>query len=75
MIELDIFLGIQSKNDFYNADTISHDYNSFLLTIHNCINKAVPSKSVYMGGGDPEFVTPLIKSLLNKQYNLWNRAN
>ena len=41
-----------------------------LLTIHDCINNAVPTKSVCMGGGDPEFVTPLIKSLLNKRYNL-----
>ena len=41
-----------------------------LLTIHNCINNVVPSKYAYTGGGEPEFVTPLIKSILNQQYIL-----
>ena len=54
----------------YNADTTSHAYNNFLLTIHNCISNAVPTKSACIGGGNPEFGTPLITSLLNKRYNL-----
>ena len=39
------------------------------------VHNALPTKSVYMGGRDPEFVTLLIKSLLNKRYNLRKKGN
>ena len=33
---------------------------------HSNFNNALHTKSAYMGGGDPEFATLLIKSILNK---------
>ena len=52
------------------AVDIQYAYDIFLLTVHMLIAKTVPVKYVTIGPRDPPFVTPLLKTLLNKRRRL-----
>lgn len=45
-------------------------YSAFLSTIQSLISSNIPVKTVKLGPKDPDYVTPLIKSLLVKRYKL-----
>jgi len=49
---------------------IQYVYNTFLCTVHMLIDKTIPVKNVTIGPRDPPFVTPLVKTLLNKRRHL-----
>ena len=52
------------------AADIQSAYDIFLRTVHMLIAKTVPVKYVTVGPRDPPFVTPLVKTLLNKRRRL-----
>ena len=45
-------------------------YSLFLVTVHYFIDTCIPTKTVTLGPRDPDFVTPLVKSLLCKRRKL-----
>ena len=52
---------------FYN---IEYMYDQFVSIIHSIISESIPVKIVTIGPRDPEYVTPLIKSLLRQRNRL-----
>ena len=55
---------------FCNTLDIDTVYSNFLNVIHSLIADCIPKKSVVVGPRDPDFVTPLVKALLNKRNRL-----
>jgi hypothetical protein len=45
-------------------------YDNFVHVIQVYIKQCIPVKTVRLGRRDPEYITPLIKSLLNKRSKL-----
>ena len=57
-------------SDVLHAIDITDMYDLFLVRCRNIIDCNVPVKRVSLGPRDPEFITPLIKSLLKRRNNL-----
>jgi Reverse transcriptase (RNA-dependent DNA polymerase) len=49
-------------------------YNEFMLCLFAIIDTSIPMKTVSIGPKDPEFITPLVKSLLMKRNKLRRRG-
>ena len=61
-----------ARKDTDSCNTLDIDtiYSNFLNVIHSLIADCIPKKSVVVGPRDPDFVTPLVKALLNKRNRL-----
>jgi len=59
---------------FCDVNDIDIVYSNFLNVIHSLIAACVPTKSVAVSPRDPDFVTPLVKVLLNKRTRLRRRG-
>jgi len=57
-------------SEVYSTDDITAMYEAFLLKCRTLIDSCIPVKMVSLGPRDPEFVTPLIKSLLKTRNKL-----
>jgi hypothetical protein len=60
-------------SDVYESTDVSEMYGLFVTKCKSIIDYCVPVKMVSLGPRDPEFMTPLIKQLLNKR-NKFRRA-
>jgi hypothetical protein len=45
-------------------------YTRFLAVCKYLVSSCIPSKTVTLGTREPEYITPLVKSLLRKRYKL-----
>ena len=54
-------------SDVYESTDVSEMYGLFVTKCKSIIDFCVPVKMVSLGPRDPEFMTPLIKQLLNKR--------
>jgi len=52
------------------SDCVTTMYKWFLQIVRNLIAVCIPTKTVTIGPSDPDFVTPLVKSLLVKRRKL-----
>jgi len=57
------------------CNDIDYLYNQFVSIIHSIISESVPVKIVTIGPRDPEYVTPLIKSLLRQLNRLRRKCS
>ena len=57
-------------SEVYSTDDITAMYEAFLVKCRTLIDCCIPVKMVSLGPRDPEFVTPLIKSLLKARNKL-----
>ena len=49
-------------------------YTQFLAIVSDIVSKSIPSKTVVLGPKDPEYITPLTKSLLKQRNRLRRRG-
>ena len=52
----------------YHTCDVTEKYSMFLQQCKSIIEDCVPFKTVSLGPRDPDFITPLIKSLLKTRY-------
>jgi len=52
---------------FDHNDSVQQMYSSLTSTIYDSLNYCIPRKTVRMSSSDPPFMTPLIKSLLQRR--------
>ena len=61
-------IGVYDWNQLLTSSCdISDIYDGFLNVIHSLIDLHIPSHIVTMGNRDPDYVTPMVKFLLNKR--------
>lgn len=63
-------LGHVDWSDILSCSDVHILYPMFLEKVKRIVNNSVPIKTVSMGPRDPDYVTPLVKSLLRKRYRL-----
>jgi len=63
-------LGMYNWECVLQCDDICTMYNKFLQVVRSHISTCIPTKTVTLGPRDPDFITPLVKSLLNKRRKL-----
>ena len=61
---------IRDREPVLLSENVNVMYSLFLEVVRLCIEKCIPTKSVTFGPRDPNFVTPLVKSLLGKRRKL-----
>jgi hypothetical protein len=64
------FLGIHDWSATLACEDIQNVYNEFLDVVEFYIEHCIPVITVRIGRRDPEFITPYIKSLVNKRNKL-----
>ena len=63
-------LAVFPWNQLMQCSDIESLYTQFVDTVLDIVSKTVPFKPVVLGNKDPEFVTPLIESLLRQRNKL-----
>ena len=58
-----------------SSTDLSVKYNMFISSLNNILQSTVPCKTVRIKDKDPDFITPLIKSLLGKRNRLRRRGH
>ena len=67
-------IAMQDWNSVLQCDDIDVAYDVFLSTINQLVQRCIPVKYVTMGPKDPDFITPLVKSLLRRRNKLRNKG-
>ena len=68
------FLGIYDWEPVLLCENVSAMYNMFIEIVRLCIDRCIPTKSVTLGQRNPDFVTPLVKTLLEKRRKLHRKG-
>ena len=63
-------IGILNWSNVYFWQDLQAKYDRFLYSIRSAINSCIPSKVIRQGKRDPDYITPLVKSLLCKRSKL-----
>ena len=62
------YLGVYPWGHFLQCNDVL--YSQFVDIIFDVVSRSVPSKTVVLGPKDPNYITPLIKSLLKQRTRL-----
>ena len=68
--KLRFYLGTYDWSSFVACNSVATIYTWFLYVVREIISFCVPTKNIKVGPRDPDFVTPLVKSLLIKRRKL-----
>ena len=63
-------IGTFDWSTVFLCQNLQAKYDILLYSIRSAINSCIPSKVIRRGKGDPDYITPLVKSLLRKRSKL-----
>ena len=64
------YIGTYDWKSITTCNSVNTMYSSFLHIVRTFIHISIPTKTITLGPRDPDYVTPLVKSLLNKRRKL-----